>query len=84
MKFKIELSPEAQASINKMPKEMSLRIINKLKVIQENPFRYLKHFEGDTCFKLRIGDYRALVDADTENKILRIRVLDKRGRVYKR
>ena len=51
--------------------------------ISENPFRYLEHFEGKDVYKLRIGDYRALVDVDFQNKILKIQVFDKRGRVYK-
>ncbi|HLA23295.1 MAG TPA: hypothetical protein VJZ93_02045 [Candidatus Nanoarchaeia archaeon] len=33
--------------------------------------------------KLRIGDYRALIDIDFENKILIIQVFDKRGKIYK-
>ena len=33
--------------------------------------------------KLRIGDYRALIDIDFENKVLIIQVFDKRGKIYK-
>ena len=70
--------------INKLPKDISLRIVNKLKQVKQNPFHYLEHFEGGKCFKLRIGDYRAIVEANIENKILVVRILDKRGRIYKR
>ena len=33
--------------------------------------------------KLRIGDYRALIDIDFENKVLIIQVFVKRGKIYK-
>ena len=59
-----------------------MRIWNKTQELKENPFHYLEHYEGDG-YKFRIGDYRALIDVDTENRILVIRVLDKRGRIYK-
>ena len=58
------------------------RIINKLDEVKENPFRYLDHFEGK-YYKLRIGDYRLLMDIDFEKKLLLVRIFDKRGRIYK-
>ena len=64
-------------------KNVSLSILNKLKDIEENPFRYLEHYEGKG-YKLRIGYYRALIDVDFNEKILKVRILDKRGRVYKK
>lgn len=84
MSFQIELGLKAQKFLDRLPENVSLRIINKLEHVKESPFRYLEHYEGDDCFKLRIGDYRALIDVDFRNKILIVRVLDKRGRIYKR
>ena len=46
-------------------------------------YRYIEHYEGE-YYKIRIGDYRALIDIDFQRKILFVRILDKRGRVYKR
>ena len=83
MSFKISWHPRAENSLNKLQKDVSERIVNKLDEVAEDLFRYLEHFEG-SGYKLRIGDYRALIDVDFEKKILFVRVLDKRGRVYKR
>ncbi|MEM5809775.1 MAG: hypothetical protein QW156_02695 [Candidatus Aenigmatarchaeota archaeon] len=52
--------------------------------LQDNPFHFLEHYEGQDFYKLRIGDYHALVDIDFENKIIKIRVFDYRKRIYKR
>lgn len=84
MTYKIELGPKAQKALNKLSKDIALRIINKLKAIQDNPFRYIEHFEGDFGFKMRIGDYRLIIDANLKTKKLVIRTLDRRGRIYKR
>ena len=83
MNYAIELTPKSCKFLNKLSKETALRITKRLKQLKENPFRYLEHYEGDG-YKFRIGDYRALIDVDFENKILKIRILDKRERIYKR
>ena len=82
MGFSINLSPNAEDFLSKLPKEISLRIISKLEKIKEDPIRYLQHYEGD-YYNIRIGDYRILIDIDFDRKILWVRIIDKRGRVYK-
>ena len=83
MNYKVELGPKAKKVIIKLPQEISLRIVKKLRQLEKNPFRYLGHYEGDG-YKFRIGDYKALIDINVENKNLIVRVIDKRGRVYKK
>jgi len=83
MFFNIEWHPNARKFLRKLPLEIAKRIVKKIKGLKENPFRFLEHYEGEG-YKFRIGDYRALIDIDFENKILFIRVLDKRGRIYKK
>jgi len=82
MIYKIKFSPQAKKFIKKLDKNESLRILDKLKDVKEDPFRYLEHFEGEG-YKLRVGDYRSLVEVDLKGKILFIRVFDKRGKIYR-
>ena len=84
MTYKFKLTPKADKFLDSLPKNVALRIIKKLKEVCANPFHYLKHFEKEDYYKLRIGKFRALVDVDSKNNLLNIRVLDKRGRIYKR
>ncbi len=84
MAYSLKLDRDANKFLNGLPLNIAERIAKKLETIKENPFRYLEHYEGDKCYKLRIGDYRALIDIDFERKILFVRILDKRGRIYKR
>ena len=62
----------------------SLIFKKKVSSIKENPFHFLEHYEGEDVYKLRIGDYRALIDVDFENKVLLVQVVDHRRRIYKK
>jgi mRNA-degrading endonuclease RelE of RelBE toxin-antitoxin system len=84
MSFAVLFSPQAQHFLDTLQKDIALRITGKLGEVAEAPFRFLEHFEGGDDYKLRIGDYRALIDVDFPTQILKVRVLDKRGRIYKR
>ena len=81
--FVLEYNSQPKKFLKNLDKDTVKRIMGKLDEIKENPFRYFEPYEGDS-YKLRIGDYRALIDVDFERKVLVIRVLDKRGRIYKR
>ncbi|HLC97474.1 MAG TPA: type II toxin-antitoxin system RelE/ParE family toxin [Candidatus Nanoarchaeia archaeon] len=82
MTWEIMWHPKAAKYVEILPPDLSARVLNKIDEVAENPFHYLEHFEGGG-YKLRIGDYRAIVDVDFQQKILKIRIFDKRGRVYK-
>ena len=84
MSYSIKWEPSVLGYLEKLPKDIAARIVRKVDGIVENPFHYLAHYEGEKVYKLRIGDYRALIDINFEKKILTIQVLDKRGRIYKR
>lgn len=84
MTFKIEFSNQATKFIRNLSNSIKERLKKKFREIAENPFHYLEHFEGENCYKLRIGDYRGLIDVDFDKKVLFVRVFDKRGRIYKR
>ena len=83
MSYKIEIGPKAKKDFDKLPKEVALKVTKKLHQLKENPFRYLEHFAGGG-YKLRIGSYRALIDVNFITTTLIVRILDKRGRIYKR
>jgi mRNA interferase RelE/StbE len=84
MSYNVDFSSKAKKFLKKLQKSISLRILDKFEEIKKDPFRYLEHYEGDSCYKFRIGDYRALIDVNFEKKILWTRVIDKRGKIYKR
>ena len=83
--WEVKLSSDVQDFLKDRDEHIEERIrkgIEKLKT--ENPFHFLEHYEGDDYYKFRIGDYRALIDVDFNNKVLKIRLLDHRGVIYKK
>ena len=81
MSYSIKWNPGA---LDRIPREMLSRVIKKVESILDDPFRYLEHYESEEVYKLRIGDYRALIEIDFTHQILKIRIVDHRHRVYKR
>lgn len=80
--FSIEFSDESKKFIKKLDKKTSEEILNKIYSIKNDPFRYLKRLQGEKLWRLRIGDYRAIVDVIISgNKIVVVRI-GKRCNVY--
>jgi mRNA-degrading endonuclease RelE of RelBE toxin-antitoxin system len=84
MTYAVKWHPQAFRVFRRLPKQAVRRILFKLDVVAEEPFRYVEHYEGQAVYKLRIGAYRFLLDVDIKEKVLLIQTFDKRGRVYKR
>ena len=72
--WKVLLSPDVKEFLKKQDSHIEKRLRKGLEKLQvEDPFHYLEHFEGQ-YYKYRLGDYRALIDIDFENKILKIQI----------
>ena len=83
MTYTIHWSKKSEKFLEKLPKDISYRIVHKVNSIKDEPFHFVEHYEGESYFKLRIGDYRILLDIDTSKKLIEIRVVGHRGSIYK-
>jgi len=73
--FQIELTETTKDFLKKLQKKDAEIILNKIYSIRENPYRFLKRLQGEKLWRLRIGDYRAVVDVIVSmNKIMVIRI----------
>jgi mRNA interferase RelE/StbE len=70
--------------LNKLEHNIKKRIWNKLQECKENPFRYLEHLTEIKGYKLRIGDYRLIIDLEQKIKILHILKIGHRKNIYER
>jgi len=68
--------------LNKLEKDDKERIWDKLQQCKLNPFHFLEHLENIEGFKLRVGDYRAVIDVGRTNQILHILKIGHRKNVY--
>ena len=81
--YSIQIEKNAEAFLKKLEKKDAEIILNKIYSIRENPFRFLKRLQGEKLWRLRIGDYRAVIDVIVSmNKIMVIRI-GHRKNIYK-
>ena len=62
MTFQIIWSDFASNSINKLDRTITKQIYNKVGELKENPYRYVKKLIGSPYFRLRVGDYRVIME----------------------
>ncbi|RLG10035.1 type II toxin-antitoxin system mRNA interferase toxin, RelE/StbE family [Candidatus Pacearchaeota archaeon] len=71
----IEFSGTSKKFLKKLNKKDSELILKKLYSIRDNPFRFLKRLQGEKLWRLRISNYRAIVDVVVStNKIMVVRI----------
>ncbi len=73
MTYEIVFSDKAFNQLKKTEKNVQERIIAVLERIRVRPETHVTKLVGDPGYKLRVGDYRIIMDID--NKILRILIL---------
>ncbi len=81
--YEVIFDQEAIDFLNKLPKEVKERIYNKIISTKENPFHFFERLTGRTDYKLRIGDYRVVVDIDQANGTIKVTIIGHRKNIYK-
>ncbi|MEM4259429.1 MAG: type II toxin-antitoxin system RelE/ParE family toxin [Candidatus Pacearchaeota archaeon] len=73
--FQIEITATAKQFLKKLQRGDAETIIRKIYSIRDNPFRFLKRLQGEKLWRLRIADYKAIVDVVISmNKIIIVRI----------
>ena len=84
MKYEVKYDPKAEKQLEKLPKEISQRIVKKMREVGETG-RGIESIKDEKFgFKIRVGSYRALVDLAFNPNIIWVRYIDHRSRIYKR
>ena len=80
--YKLIFEKRALHILNKLDKPIKERIWNKLQDCKKDPFRYLEPLTEIKGFKLRVGDYRVIIDVEKEIKILHVLRVGHRKNIY--
>lgn len=83
MPFELKWTQESKKSLCRLESELALRIIRKVESIRENPYRHLKRLAGKGVWRLRIGDYRIIIDLDAEKNTFYVLEVGHRRGIYK-
>lgn len=82
--YQLIFDKKALHNLNKLNREIKQRIWDKLQLCKENPFRYLEHLEQIPGFKLRVGNYRVIIEIDNKERIININKVGHRKNIYER
>jgi len=76
------LSEQSRDRLADLESDIQERIKNTLREI--DPERDLSRLSGEDTYKLRVGDYRVIVDWDRENETVYVLTLGHRRNIYDR
>lgn len=84
MNFSVVISTTAEKDLDSLDNKNCEIIIKKIYKAAENPLHFLERLAGYTLYKLRCGDYRAIIRLDTAKQLMQVVIVDHRENVYKR
>ena len=80
----IEYSKQAVSHLENLEPHIAERVMDKLDEATEWTSHHLDTLKNSEYYKLRIGDYRAIIDWDKENDTLLVIAVGHRKTVYDR
>ena len=80
--YSVEFSKQAENQFNKLPKEIQERVINVLDRIKVRPYYFVKRLVGSPHYRLRVGDYRAILDIKQNKLLILVLELGHRKNIY--
>ena len=81
--YEIILEDKAMEFLEKLPKQIAQRIFKKIQETKENPHRYFIKLTNRTEYKLRVGDYRVILNIKSKKLIILVIKIAHRKNVYK-
>lgn len=84
MIYEIIFSDKALRQLKKLEKNIQIRIIAVLERIRIRPETYVSKLVGEPGYKLRVGDYRVIMDIDNKKLIILVLKAGHRKKIYNR
>ena len=82
--YEIIFSQKAKKQLFRLEKNIQERIITAIERIRIRPEAYITKLVGDPGYKLRVGDYRLIMDIDNNNLLILLIKVGYRKDIYKR
>ena len=83
MRFQIVWSEHAAEQLRKLDRPLAKLIFRKVMELQEGPFRYVTKLTGSPSYRLRVGDYRVILDIQGSNLVILVLKIGHRRNIYK-
>ena len=83
MTYKIHFTDKAYKQLKKLEKADQERIIKALERIRIRPEAFVTKIIGETGYRLRVGNYRVILDIKKEKLIILVLMVGHRKNIYK-
>ena len=83
MTYGVIFSDCALKQLKKLEKDIQKRIISTLERIKIRPEVHVTRLVGEPGYRLRVGDYRVILDIDEGNLIILVIKIGHRKKIYK-
>ncbi len=85
MSYKVIWDKKAYEDLNKLEQLIAKRIAKIIKEFAIDPTsKEVKRLKGEEAFRLRLGDYRIILDIDYSEKQIKILKIGHRKNIYER
>jgi len=84
MTYEIIFSDKALKQLKKMERNVQIRIVGALERIRIRPETYVTKLIGDPGFRLRVGDYRVILDIDRKKIHILVLKVGHRKKIYEK
>ncbi|MAE49933.1 hypothetical protein CMI48_03840 [Candidatus Pacearchaeota archaeon] len=80
--YQVELTKLAKQFLKKLSQQNAELILKKVHTLRDNPFPKLKKLKGSKLWRLRIANYRAVIDVIISGKKIRVLRIGHRKNIY--
>ncbi len=81
--YQVIWSESAVNQLKKIDRSVAKQIYQKVSLLRENPHRNVKKIMGSPYFRLRVGDYRVIIDISKEQLRVLVLKIGHRKKIYK-
>ena len=83
MSYEIIFTDTSRKQFKKLEKDIQERIVKALERIRIRPESHVKKLVGDLGYRLRVGEYRVILDIKKDKLIILVIKIDHRKSIYK-
>ncbi|MFT4308499.1 MAG: type II toxin-antitoxin system RelE family toxin [Candidatus Woesearchaeota archaeon] len=84
MTYEVLFSATADRQLTKLPTPVQTRIVTVLKRCRIRPYAHVKRVVGAPYYRLRVGDYRVILDIIDTRLLIHVVEVVHRKKAYKR
>ncbi|MDI6719641.1 MAG: type II toxin-antitoxin system RelE/ParE family toxin [Methanomicrobiales archaeon] len=82
MPYTVIWTAKALKNLKQFPRDTAARIVAAVERVRDDPLSHLQHLQGSPYFKLRVGNYRVILDLKRNALIIYVIRVGKRENIY--